>query len=168
VPVLRQTPSEGASTLMPQRPRQAVQHTSSRRQWRQSLPDRNALSCRIQRAPRQAGSGHRWPGRSLASSTGQLHPAVTSRQSRRTESAADVVDSVTLSDGRRLGRTLAEPPFCHWSLPTDVAAHHTEGGVMSPPKTVDARWQLAGCPVTCKSARCQLARPARWFCHRSA
>jgi len=53
---------------------------------------------------------------------------VTSRQSRRTESAADVVYSVTLSDGRRLGRTLAEPPFCHWSLPTDVADRTTQMG----------------------------------------
>ena len=33
---------------------------------------------------------------------GQLDAAVTVRQSRRAESAADIIDSVALSDGRRM------------------------------------------------------------------
>src|SRR5712691_12709369 len=90
---------------------------------------RNFRFCRIQRVSGQAGSGHRRPGRSLASSTGtRVGPATSGPVAPRRVGGghrATSIVSITLSDRGRSGRTLAEPPFgvaVGWSLVRTLAA----------------------------------------------
>ncbi len=79
---------------------------------------------------------------------GQLDPAVTSRQSRRTELAADVVDSVTLNDGRRLGERSPSRLRGRW-LDAGHHAGHPDPGIRRTVKTARrARRMLA---ASCKA-----------------
>jgi hypothetical protein len=70
------------------------------------VPDERALMAHAWPHTARATPGRIWPpvaGTFTRIIDGQLDPAVTVRQSRRAKSAADIVDSVALSDGRRLG-----------------------------------------------------------------
>jgi hypothetical protein len=75
----------------------------------------NVRICRIRRASGQAGSDHRRPGRSphhrrVPGSGGDLQASHARRVGGRHR--AKSTDRIMLSDGKRSGRTLAEPPIC--------------------------------------------------------